>query len=171
MVGLLAARPLRLTNFTEIELGWGLIKHASGWLITVAAERVKNRRPLEFDFPTGLIPYLDTYLAEVRPRMLAVPSTRLWVAWKGAALSKREVHHCLTRTTKALIGRSINPHLFRDCAATSLSLVSLAAARSAASLLGHQHFSTTERHYVRARQLDASRTVNAVLSLIESSGD
>ena len=67
-----------------------------------------------------------------------------------------------------LLGAPINPHLFRDCAATSLSLVSTAPARSAAPLLGHRFFSTTERHYVRARQLDASRAMTSALDSMKS---
>ena len=90
-------------------------------------------------------------------------------AWNKESLSRREVYHCIVGTTERLLGVPINPHLFRDCAATSLSLVSTGAARAAAPLLGHRFFSTTERHYVRAKQLDASRKLNGVLSSLKSS--
>src|SRR4051812_13545632 len=50
--------------------------------------------------------------------------------------------------TRRLVGVAINPHLLRDCAATSLSTVSPAAALSAAALLGHRQFATTERYYI-----------------------
>lgn len=61
-------------------------------------------------------------------------------------------------------GVAIWPHLLRDYAATSLSTESPAAALSAASLLGHRNFSTTEKYYIRANQLEASRKINAAVS-------
>ena len=171
MIAFLAARPLRLKNFTALEIGRNFVRNGDGWLIAISGDEVKNGQPLEFDVNDSLVPYLETYLTDVRPRIANAgdPSTRLWVAWNATRISHREVYHCIVAVTERLLGSPINPHLFRDCAATSLSLVSTAAARAAAPLLGHQFFVTTERHYVRAKQLDASRTLNTVLSSIKSS--
>ena len=171
MIAFLAARPLRLKNFTALEIGWHLVRNGGGWLIVISGDQVKNGQPLEFELIDSLVPYLETYLRDVRPRIASIggSSDRLWVAWNAMRISDREVYHCIVTVTERLLGSPINPHLFRDCAATSLSLVSTAAARAAAPLLGHQFFVTTERHYVRAKQLEASRTLNSVLSSIKSS--
>lgn len=169
MMALLAARPLRLKNFTALELGRHLIQNERGWLITIPGDEVKNGQPLEYDLIESLVPYLETYLSTARPQiMVTSQSDHLWTAWKKPTLTKREVYHCIVAKTTSLLGAPINPHLFRDCAATSLSLVSTAAARAAAPLLGHRSFSTTERHYIRSRQLEASRTLNAALSSIKT---
>jgi len=171
MVAFMAARPLRIKNFTALEIGRQLVRVDSSWLIAIPGDEVKNGQPLEFDLPDSLVPYLEIYLRDVRPKIMGLDqsSSHLWVAWKKRNISSHEVYNCFMNTTKHLFGVAINPHLFRDCAATSLSLVSTAAARAAAPLLGHRYFSTTERHYVRAQQLEASRTLNTVLSSIKSS--
>ncbi len=171
MIALMAARPLRLKNFAALKIGRDFLRNGTGWLIAIPGEDVKNGQPLEFEVIECLVPYLETYLRDIRPPLMgnAEPSNDLWVAWGKAGISRRDVYFCFTRGTNRLLGAPINPHLFRDCAATSLSLISIAAARAAAPLLGHQHFSTTERHYVRAQQLEASRTLNTVLSSIKSS--
>jgi integrase len=77
------------------------------------------------------------------------------------------VHSRITKLTKRLFGTSINPHLLRDCAASSLAAVSTDVARAAAPLLGHRHFSTTERHYIRADNLAASRRLNTILDRLK----
>lgn len=171
MIALLTARPLRLKNLTALAIGRHMLRNGLGWLIAIPGSEVKNGQPLEFDLVESLVPYLEFYLRDVRPRIMesGQSSEYLWVAWNKESLSRREVYHCIVGTTERLLGVPINPHLFRDCAATSLSLVSTGAARAAAALLGHQHFATTERHYVRAKQLDASRKLNGVLSSLKSS--
>jgi hypothetical protein len=44
---------------------------------------------------------------------------------------------------------------------------SATVARLAAPLPGHRDFRTTERHYVRAEQIEASRRINAMLQVID----
>ena len=59
--------------------------------------------------------------------------------------------------TKEHFGIAINPHLFRDAAATTLAITDPAHVRIAAPLLGHRTFATTERHYRQARAQQAHR--------------
>ena len=78
-------------------------------------------------------------------------------------------YHRITRLTRRLFGTPINPHLLRDCAASSLAAASADMARAAAPLLGHRHFSTTERYYIQADNLAASRKVGHLLETIKTS--
>ena len=170
MIAFLAALPLRLKNFAALEIGRHLIREKDSWRISIPGEEVKNGQHLEYGLIRSLWPYLETYLQDVRPRLLSdvASSAHLWVGWESARLQPHTIHKCIKRTTRRLFGVAINPHLFRDCAATSLSTISPSAARSAAPLLGHKYFSTTERYYVRANQLEASRKLNAMLTSIKS---
>ena len=59
--------------------------------------------------------------------------------------------------TRLAFGKSIHPHGFRDAAATTLVVGDPAHVRSAAALLGHRSFATTEAHYVRAECLEAQK--------------
>ena len=63
----------------------------------------------------------------------------------------------ITARTRDGLGRSINPHLFRDCAATSIAIDDPNHIGIASRLLGHRAASTTERHYNHARSVEASR--------------
>jgi integrase len=64
-------------------------------------------------------------------------------------------------------GIAINPHLFRDAAATTLAIADPAHVRIAAPLLGHRTFATTERHYRQARAFEAHRSYTDVLFKID----
>jgi integrase len=63
----------------------------------------------------------------------------------------------ITARTRDGLGRSINPHLFRDCAATSIAIDDPDHIGIASRLLGHRSASTTERYYNQARSVEASR--------------
>jgi site-specific recombinase XerD len=170
ILALLTARPVRVRNATEIEIGRHLIGVDGRWLLVFAAEEVKNRQPLEFFLPDDLCPWLDHYLAEIRPVFPgAAQSPKLWLNQYGPVTSPRFIYQRLTKLTKRLLGVRINLHLLRDCAASSLAMVSSDFARAAAPLLGHRHFSTTERYYIQANDLEASRRVNAILEEIDDS--
>ena len=170
MVAFLVCRPLRLGNFVGLQLGRHLLRHQGGWVISIPGEEAKNHQPLEFDLTPSLVPHLEFYIAEVRPLISKSQTTsNLWVAWQRSALSYISAYFRITQATRKLLEVEINPHMFRHCAATSMSLVSPGVARAAAPLLGHRSFETTQKHYVRARQLDASRSINAVLASLKTS--
>jgi integrase len=81
------------------------------------------------------------------------------------------VYHRITKLTRRLFGVATNPHLLRDCAASSLAAVSADVARAAAPLLGHRQFSTTERHYIQADNLAASRRLGAILDKLKADSE
>lgn len=169
MLALLAARPLRKKNFTGLELGRHLIPVEDNWLLTISAEETKTRQPVSFDLPEPLLPWFAHYLSEVRPLFPhAAESSRLWLGKEGVMRDPNMVRHRLTKLTQRLFGTSINPHLLRDCAASSLAAISADMARAAAALLGHRQFSTTERYYIQADNLAASRRHGATLDQIKA---
>jgi hypothetical protein len=65
--------------------------------------------------------------------------------------------------TREGLGQAINPHLFRDCAATSIAINDPAHVGIASRLLGHRTGSTTERYYNQARSVEASRLMQKSL--------
>ena len=68
--------------------------------------------------------------------------------------------------TKAAFGAPLNPHLFRDAAATTIAILDPARVRIAAPVLGHKTFTTTERHYRHARGNEGHRAyTDALLTL------
>jgi integrase/recombinase XerD len=65
--------------------------------------------------------------------------------------------------TKRMVGVPISPHLFRDCAATTIATDDPEHVLTIAPLLGHTTLKTSEKHYNHARSLDASRRYQAVM--------
>ena len=61
------------------------------------------------------------------------------------------------------MGVPISPHLFRDCAATTIAIDDPEHVLTIAPLLGHTTLKTSEKHYNHARSLDASRRFQAVM--------
>ena len=65
--------------------------------------------------------------------------------------------------TAIAFGKAMNPHLFRDAAATTLAIGDPAHVRVAAPLLGHRSFSTTEKYYQQASAMSAHRDYVAAI--------
>ena len=75
----------------------------------------------------------------------------------GIRLHRDTLAHQIEKHTKAAFGLSVSPHLFRDVAATSISVDNPKHIGDAALVLGHADHKTTEKHYIHARSLEASR--------------
>lgn len=182
IIALLAARPIRRGNFAAIEIDRHLIREEAGYRLQFDATETKTRVPLEFAIPGELSPFLDRYLAQYRP-MLAVstghwdgPRTlvpvgaRLWVSNYGSAMSAGAVYDRVTKLTKAKFGQPINPHLVRDCAATSTAIEDPDHVRITTSILGHTSLRTSERYYNHAGSLVAMRRHQANLLALRRLG-
>ena len=115
-------------------------------------------------WPQVLIPLLDQYLALWRPRLLRTQSDALWISNRGRAMTEQAVYCQVVQVTKAMLGRPINPHLFRDCALTAAAEYSPEQVALVAKMLGHCSLRTGEKHYNHARQLVAHRRYMADLS-------
>jgi integrase/recombinase XerD len=165
MIALLALVPLRRRNFASLRLGRSVIAINDVWLITLDESETKTRAPLEILWPDELIAALRTYLGVHRPLLSAIvrrgvkpAADVLWVSSRGSPLTEMTIYNTICMHTENAFGRAVNPHLFRDAAATTLAIVDPAHVRVAAPLLGHRTFTTTERHYQQAKAFDAHRT-------------
>lgn len=164
MIALLALRPMRRGNFVGLGLGADLIRNGTGWVIDIPGGATKNHIPLELEWPDLLVDPLENYLAVHRPILInldgywkAPVGNRLWVSSEGSPLTEMAFYSMITRRTKAAFGRSINPHLFRDAAATSMAIHDPEHVRLLTAPLGHRNAATTERYYQQAQSLEAHR--------------
>jgi site-specific recombinase XerD len=174
IIALLAARPLRMRNLVALALGRTVvIRNSTHWWIQIPAVETKTREPIELPWPEPLSSSLEVYLACHRPvlaqrhgRWTRPVGQALWLSTDGSPMTRRGIYDRITRCTLKGLGKAINPHLFRDCAATTIALEDPLHVRIASRLLGHRTFSTTEKHYNQARNVEASRTMqNYLLSL------
>jgi len=170
MIAFLAYCPVRVANLAAITIGKNLSKRGDSWWVIFTAEETKQRRPLEFPFPSSLTAALEHYLACYRPILAAKGAHRgsagqaLWISQDGGAFTSGGMAQAIERLTKAAFGVEINPHLFRDCAATTIAIDDPEHAHVIAPILGHSAMTTSERHYNQAQTVDAGRLYHAVLA-------
>jgi len=167
LLSLLAVRPLRLRNLAGLVLGRTLIQRAAGWWIAIPRTDTKNRDPIDYCWPAGLTSHLETYLSDHRS-VLADSSgyadgDPLWVSRYGFPLTTMGVYESIVYRTRDRLGHVINPHLFRDCLATTVAIDDPDHVLIASCLLGHRTPATTEKSYNLAGSLEASRRMQAVL--------
>jgi len=170
MVALLAARPLRRRNFTAISINRHLIHEGGLYWLRFEGSETKTGEPIDAPFPDSLAPHLERYLWEYRPFLLArdgqwkrvgrpsgQPDDALWISARGFAMSEMAIYLRICAATQARFGKVINPHLFRDSAATSIAIADPEHVLIAHSVLGHSSLQTSERYYIHAQTLEASR--------------
>lgn len=164
MVALLAACPLRRGNFAALTIGGTLLRSGSRWMISIPDAEIKNRRAIEMPIPPTLGRKLDQFLARHRAAFKGADRTkRLWPSRKGGPISDSGVFNVIVRRTRVAFGHSVNPHLFRDCAVTTMATHHGAHIGAASSLLGHVDPRVTERHYNQAGMIDAVRAYQDVV--------
>lgn len=178
LIALLAMRPaMRRRNITAIEIDRNLRRLGDTWIVAFAENETKTGAALEFPWPETLLPGLERWLTRWRPVLLHRTGrwTRpvgkaLWVSSHGSPMTQQSIYDRICNRTRAAFGKPINPHLFRDCAATTLAYADPKHIGVAAPLLGHRSFQTTERYYLKARMGEASRRLQQDLLSIRRAG-
>lgn len=170
MISLLAFMPLRRKNLAALEIGRHLIKEGNSRLIVIPAAETKTRSAIEFVVPELLLPYLATYLDIVRPRLTRDPDCRaLWASPRGRALGSNAIRKLICRHTAAELGVRLTPHDARDAAATTWAIESPSQIAISRDLLSHRDLRTTQKHYNRARGVEASRAYAKIIRRIKQS--
>jgi integrase len=165
MIALLAFAPLRRKNLVSLEIGLHLIGEGTNRYIVIPASETKTQTPIEFAIPALLLSYLDVYVAIVRRRLIKIPSCQaLWISPRGAALHYGAIGDIVSRHTASRLGIRLTPHDTRDAAATTWALADPSKIRTATDLLSHSDPRTMQKHYNRARGMEASRAYAAIIS-------
>jgi integrase/recombinase XerD len=178
MITLLAYRPVRLKNLAMMRIGRHLIKVSGRWQILFASGETKSRRAFEGPLPKALEARLERYLNHHRPvlmlgkrlnrradgRPIHPELDALWVSELGTQLKYAALEWRIMLRTRAEFGQAVNPHLFRDAAATSIAINNPKHIGDASLVLGHADHRTTERYYNHARSLEASARHAEVLA-------
>jgi integrase len=164
MLAFLAALPLRMRNFVGLEIGRTLIRSGGTWTVSLPAAEAKNRGATEHHVLPAIGERIDRFIADYRIAFSGSNEhARLWPSRRGGPLSYSAVYQVITRRTEAAFGRSINPHLFRDCATTTVAVNHGDRIGIVPALLGHRDPRTFERYYNQAGLIEA---VNVYQDLI-----
>jgi integrase/recombinase XerD len=129
LIALLAVRPLRMRNLVGLTLDRTLVLRGEQWWIQIPAGETKTRKPIELPWPEPLVASLEVYLASHRPvlaqrhgRWARSVGQAVWLSNDGSPMTRRGIYDRITRCTLKGLGKTINPHLFRDCSATTIAL-------------------------------------------------
>jgi integrase/recombinase XerD len=160
IIALLALRPLRIGNFASLETGRHLHLRGAEWWIYLAPEETKNHCPLEMPIPAVLGARLQVYLSEHRLTLLQrsvrsvpphgnepVEPARVWLSKEGRPMNAGAFLDLIRRHTTARFGKALTPHLFRDCAVTSIARAHPARIGISGILLHHGHPDTATLNY------------------------
>jgi integrase len=170
LIAILAARPVRLRNLAGIEVGQHLVRIGADYVLLFAASETKTKVALEYALPPSLTPFIDRYLdyyrlvlreyhRKGRNRASNTPAGRyLWVSTEGSAMTAVAIYDRVVKHTAERLGRRVNPHAFRHCAASSVALLDPGHLLINKSVLGHTTIATSERYYTQARAAEASIT-------------
>jgi integrase/recombinase XerD len=165
VIAFLPYRPVRLENLTTIALGRHLIRGGDGWFCQFGADEMKDNQSLSFTFPDRLVPYLQTYLNIYRPILLKGNDfPELWISTRRTPMSEQAVYWNTCRLTEELFGQRINPHLFRDCAASAMATDDPEHVLAIARILGHSSIETSTRHYNQSQMTAAGDILHEVLA-------
>ena len=166
MMGCLALRPLRRSNFAGLRLGVHVFQENGRIRIAIPADEMKmGKRPYMADWPDALAAEMGAYLNYVRPLLVRQNSAAaigtpagdaLWVSKFGTALSNVAIHKQISLLTAAEIGKPISLHRFRNIAATSLADFCPEQVHLASQVLGHND-DRSKDYYIRASGLIATR--------------
>jgi integrase/recombinase XerD len=164
LIAFLALCPLRLKNAAALALERHVVRQAAAWWIAIPAAETKTEAPIEQPWPECLLAALEDYLARWRPLLARMThrwtrpvGNALWVSSSGSPMTMQAIYDRVIARTQAAFGKPINPHAFRDIAATTIADVDPEHVRIAAQILGHRSFATTERHYIHAKTMAATR--------------
>jgi integrase len=153
------SRPLRLRAFAQIQIGKHLRKIGEEWRLIFEGPEMKSGRPYQVSLPRQVIPFLEHYIAEVRPTFPgAKQHDALWMRARGGGpLAPESISKLIGNRTEAEFGDRICPHRFRHCAASTIAVFAPSEIRTAVGLLDHSTPRITHQHYILARGIVASR--------------
>lgn len=170
LIAMLALVPLRRRNIAGLRIERNMFDVNGTWVIALDATETKTHAPLDIVWPEDLAAPLATYITIHRPHLSSLRGRwskpidgALWVSSDGSPMTEMAIYDRVRLHTRGAFGVAINPHLFRDAAATTLAIADPEHVRVAAPLLGHRTFTTTERYYQQAKSFEAHRQYIAAL--------
>ena len=172
MVGFLIARPLRLRTFIAIELDRHLVARGDGFLLRFAPEDMKDKKAHEYDVPLELVEPLRLYLGHHRPNLLQTKSSqRLWITRSGNPLTYGSFQRQLPALTLREFGEALRPHAFRHIAATTIAIEDPEHVSIIADVLGHATLAMSQKHYNRARGVEANASYQEIMQSIRNAAE
>jgi integrase len=171
LIALLAARPIRVKNYTALDIGTTFKEVDGTWWMTVPRGQTKTKGGEESPVPDYLNRAIDLYLGQTRPILIGkrVSTTALWISSRtGQRFTTKNLGTLISKITLQTIGVDVSPHLFRTAAATTAAVYAGDKPHLASALLGHSDERVTEEHYKRASTVQAALQYAKIIQQLRS---
>jgi site-specific recombinase XerD len=166
MVAILALCPIRLKNFTALEIGTTFKVVQGCWWIILPSASTKSRRPDERRMPTRVNWAIEAYREKARPVLMgAKPDlNRLWISsTTGRPFTYKNLGMLISKTTRETVGVDVSPHLFRTSAASTAAIYGGDTPGLPNAVLNHTDSRVMER-YNRAGSMEACTTYTEIVA-------
>lgn len=152
MISLLAARPLRLANFTEMKLAQDMMRVGNGFAMYITSAVTKNWRHVHLPVPEALNDPMERYLDVYRTLLLRDQNDpHLWISLHGIRISEHAIYANVVKHTTEAFGYRVTPHHFRHSAATTLAEEDPTNYAAAVALLGLKSTAVVNSAYNKAK--------------------
>ena len=169
LLALLSCWPIRRRSIAVLSFANHLEFTECGINILLHPADTKSKRAEVFNVPCQLLPYVQRYLGEVRPRLQRHRSEDgLWLSSRGR-LSANRIYDIVRREIKREFGKSMGLHDLRRAGATFLAMTEPTQVGLIPGLLQHASPEVGEKHYNLARSVDAGRRLNTHISQMRAS--
>jgi integrase len=167
IIALLALTGLRRRNLQSLALGNSIKRAGDIWCISIDSRDSKTGVGIAINLPVSISLRISFYDAEVRSLFPGASCHRgLWCSWTGRPVTDDALYRLFKRRMFERTGHDLTLHDARRIIATSIPVFDPANAAVGSQLLGHVSDRVTERHYNRARGVEASRRMSELISSI-----
>ena len=170
MLAMLGFHPIRRKNFAALEIGRSFVKIRGRWWIVLSAAETKEKRADERRINMLLVPFIDRYLDQYRPKLAwpNSPSSALWLSSRhGGRITEKYVARLIGATTLSTVGMKVSPHLFRTSAASAAAIYGGENSHLGSAVLHNADPRVTLEHYNRATSLSAAESLRQVIRQYE----
>jgi len=166
LFALLIRRPLRRGELGQLQLGTTFLVEDGIMRIRIESRNTKSGiAPAEL-VPPGIVPGIATYLDRVRPTLLRPDRPDegwFWLNRHGGRLALQDITCRIAKLSRKHLGIDLSPHLFRDCAATTIALAAPEKIGISKSVLAHASLATSQTSYNQATSFSAVGRYGEVL--------
>jgi integrase/recombinase XerD len=164
IVALLSLWPVRRRSLAALTVNRHVEFDAAGVNLLLHPEDTKSKQAESYRVPNELLPYLQHYLTEIRPRIVgSAEHDGLWPSLKGCPLTAGRIYDIVRALTFAKFGKAMGLHDFRRAAATFIAMDAPDKIGLIPGVLQHTSPEVSEQHYNLAKSVEASRRFTAHL--------
>lgn len=155
---------LRIENLRTINLETDVYIANGKSYLTIAGDRVKNGRQLDFELPEPLAEAFATFIEVYRPRLRPGKNPYLFTGVKDGPRSHGAMRTAITECVEKRTGLKIHVHLFRHVIGKIIVEQDPGAYAAFSQHLGHKRLDTTLSNYLGTETKAAGRHVNGLLT-------